>query len=39
MTELFGGFGGDFYAAYTETWPLDPGPVGTSTTSTTFSTI
>lgn len=24
MTELFGGFGGDFYAAYTEAWPLDP---------------
>ena len=23
--ELFGGFGRDFYAAYTETWPLDPG--------------
>ncbi len=25
MTELFGGFGGDFYAAYGESWPLDPG--------------
>jgi fructosamine-3-kinase len=25
MTELFGGFGGDFYAAYEETWPLAPG--------------
>jgi fructosamine-3-kinase len=25
MTELFGGFGPDFYAAYRETWPLDPG--------------
>ena len=25
MTELFGGFGGDFYAAYQEAWPLDPG--------------
>jgi len=25
MTELFGGFGGDFYAAYTEAWALDPG--------------
>jgi fructosamine-3-kinase len=25
MTELFGGFGGDFYAAYREAWPLDPG--------------
>ena len=25
MTELFGGFGADFYAAYGETWPLDPG--------------
>lgn len=25
MTELFGGFGGDFYAAYDEAWPLDPG--------------
>ncbi|RDH88702.1 MAG: hypothetical protein DIZ77_05695 [endosymbiont of Seepiophila jonesi] len=25
MTELFGGFGGDFYAAYHEAWPLDPG--------------
>jgi protein-ribulosamine 3-kinase len=25
MTELFGGFGGDFYAAYEEAWPLDPG--------------
>lgn len=24
MTELFGGFGGDFYAAYREAWPLDP---------------
>ncbi len=25
MTELFGGFGGDFHAAYTEAWALDPG--------------
>ncbi|WPL19753.1 Fructosamine-3-kinase [Thiorhodovibrio winogradskyi] len=25
MTELFGGFGGDFYAAYREAWPLSPG--------------
>jgi len=25
MTELFGGFGGDFYAAYREAWPLDAG--------------
>lgn len=25
MTELFGGFGEDFYAAYREAWPLDPG--------------
>jgi protein-ribulosamine 3-kinase len=25
MTELFGGFGGDFYAAYNEAWKLDPG--------------
>lgn len=25
MTELFGGFGADFYAAYAEAWPLDPG--------------
>jgi len=25
MTELFGGFGRDFYAAYNETWALDPG--------------
>lgn len=25
MTELFGGFGADFYAAYNEAWPLDPG--------------
>jgi len=25
MTELFGGFGKDFYAAYQEAWPLDPG--------------
>ncbi len=25
MTELFGGFGSDFYAAYRETWPLDIG--------------
>lgn len=25
MTELFGGFGGRFYAAYDEAWPLDPG--------------
>jgi len=25
MTELFGGFGGRFYAAYAQAWPLDPG--------------
>jgi len=25
MTELFGGFGTDFYAAYREAWPVDPG--------------
>ncbi|MBK1723298.1 fructosamine kinase family protein [Thiocystis violacea] len=25
MTELFGGFGSDFYAAYRESWPLDAG--------------
>jgi len=25
MTELFGGFGAGFYAAYNEAWPLDPG--------------
>jgi fructosamine-3-kinase len=25
MTELFGGFDRDFYAAYREAWPLDPG--------------
>ena len=25
MTELFGGFRGDFYDAYGEAWPLDPG--------------
>ncbi len=25
MTELFGGFGSDFYAAYNEEWPLDTG--------------
>ena len=25
MTELFGGFGGEFYAAYREAWPLDSG--------------
>lgn len=25
MTELFGGFGADFYAAYREAWPLPPG--------------
>jgi protein-ribulosamine 3-kinase len=23
MTELFGGFGSGFYAAYNEAWPLD----------------
>ncbi len=27
MTELFGGFPADFYAAYRETYPLDPGYV------------
>ncbi len=25
MSELFGGFGPDFYAAYAAAWPLDPG--------------
>jgi fructosamine-3-kinase len=25
MTELFGGFGADFYAAYNEAWPMEPG--------------
>ncbi len=25
MTELFGGFGADFHAAYAEAWPLQPG--------------
>jgi len=25
MTELFGGFSADFYAAYREAWPVDPG--------------
>jgi fructosamine-3-kinase len=25
MTELFGGFGAEFYAAYHDAWPLDPG--------------
>ncbi len=25
MTELFGGFNQNFYAAYSEEWPLDPG--------------
>ncbi len=25
MTELFGGFGGDFYRSYNEEWPLEPG--------------
>jgi len=25
MTELFGGFGADFYAAYQQVWPLDEG--------------
>ena len=25
MTELFGGFGGEFYAAYNASWPLDQG--------------
>lgn len=25
MTELFGGFGADFYAAYRDAYPLDPG--------------
>ncbi len=25
MTELFGGFGAEFYAGYRESWPLDPG--------------
>jgi len=25
MSELFGGFSSDFYAAYNEAWPLDSG--------------
>lgn len=25
MTELFGGFGADFYSVYNEAWPLEPG--------------
>jgi protein-ribulosamine 3-kinase len=25
MTELFGGYGRDFYQAYNDNWPLDPG--------------
>jgi len=25
MSELFGGFAADFYAAYREAWPLDAG--------------
>jgi fructosamine-3-kinase len=25
MTELFGGFGTEFYRAYAQVWPLDPG--------------
>jgi fructosamine-3-kinase len=25
MTELFGGFPREFYAAYAQAWPLDPG--------------
>ena len=25
MTELFGGFGSSFYAAYRNDWPVDPG--------------
>jgi len=25
MTELFGGFSSDFYAAYREAWPIEPG--------------
>jgi protein-ribulosamine 3-kinase len=25
MTELFGGFGAAFHAAYRSAWPLDPG--------------
>jgi fructosamine-3-kinase len=25
MTELFGGFSGEFYSAYQNSWPLDPG--------------
>ena len=25
MTELFGGFGGAFFSAYNEAWPVDPG--------------
>ncbi len=25
MTELFGGFGSEFYAAYNAAWPLDDG--------------
>ncbi len=25
MTELFGGFGADFHAAYRDAWPVDAG--------------
>ena len=25
MTELFGGFGNEFYTAYNAVWPMDPG--------------
>ena len=25
MTALFGGFGTEFYAAYNDAWPLEPG--------------
>jgi fructosamine-3-kinase len=25
MSELFGGFGKEFYQAYREAWPIDPG--------------
>jgi fructosamine-3-kinase len=25
MTKLFGGFGPEFYAAYQQSWPMEPG--------------
>ncbi len=42
MTELFGGFGSAFYAAYREAWPVgsaDTRYARPSTTSTTSSTM